>query len=230
MFASLRRAPRRRINALPDVPIHSLPSRNALKQLKWLLVLLTGLPLFGGPVAVTLEFVPNFPTTPRGFTHFIVNGQPVDLLCDDADAPLNSSWPALELSLGDDLSSSLLGIRGDPLALQKYQWMAILSLRAYEDPSFATDIREALRYLTDPSRIETGSIVTWLTWVQEQNPAIYDLSNFRVFSTPLFQEQVGLVVPEPLPVAITPLLIAALYGLKWSRCRRNKRTSRSERE
>ncbi len=198
---------------VPDRRNQGSASCSTLKHLKWLLVLLTGAPLFGGPVAVTLEFLPNFPTTPRAFGHFLVNGQPVDLLCDDANGPLNFSWTALELSLSDNLANSLLGVQGDPLALQKYQWMGILSLEAYADPSFAADIREALRYLTDPSRFATGSTSNWLSWVQGQDPAKYDLSNFRVFASPAFQEQVGFVVPEPATLLITPLLLACLAVL-----------------
>jgi hypothetical protein len=188
-----------------------------LERLWWLLLWFTGIPAFCSPTLVTLDFIPNSPTTPGGFIHFLVNGQPVVLLCDDADGPMNMSWQAMELSLDDNLSNTLLGLQDDPLTLQKYQWIALLDLQAYAIPSFASDITDAIRYITDPSRHLTGSTVTWLNWVQEQDPAQYNLSNFRIFISPLFQEQTGIIppIPEPSPLRLTALLLVVLAGYKW---------------
>ncbi len=149
-------------------------------KLGWLL-LMFALPLTGGTLA-TLEFVPHHVGTPSGFSHFVVNGVEMDLLCDDALRPLDFSWTALESSLTDNLFSTLLGRQGDMQTLEKYQWIAILSLQAYQDPSIASDIVDAIRYVTDPTRYLTGSTSVWLAWVEQQNPAKFKLDGFRVFT------------------------------------------------
>jgi hypothetical protein len=194
-------------------------SRSVLRVLPRLLVWFVGLPLFGSPVWVTMDFVLNSPATPRGFYHFLMNGLPVDLLCDDALRPLNDTWQGLEVSLNDDLSSSVLGLQNDPQVLQKYQWIGLLDLRANEDPSMAPDIRDAIQYITDSTRPLTGTTSNLLSWVQAQHISDFNLSNFRIITSPDFQEQTGFIpeVPEPPPIGITALLLAALAGLKW-RC------------
>ena len=82
------------------------------------------------------------------------------LLCDqllpNITTEQDTSWVA---HLGD-LTHTQLADNGDPQALQKYQWVAILALQAYANPALAADVVRAARIIVDGQGQHTTSSIS----------------------------------------------------------------------
>src|SRR3954452_4971508 len=141
-----------------------------------------------------------------GFFTFNVNGTSQQLLCDQFLPNVTTlQYQAVGYSL-TDFSGTVLGMQGDPQALQKYQQVAILDLQAYANPSLAADVVRANRFIVDGSGPLTPGAQALLNFVQTQNPANYpQLASFLIFTNPITQEMTGFLdtggstggVPEP---------------------------------
>lgn len=131
-----------------------------------------------------------------GFFIFEVDGDRRELVCDQFFPPVTTSpYQAIVATL-DDLTGTALERNGDPMALMKYQQVGMLVTRAYE-PGLIDFVVEASRFIVDGGGPVSGTTASLLAWVQTQNPADYDFSNFRIYANPDFQEQTGYLVPEP---------------------------------
>jgi hypothetical protein len=162
-----------------------------------------------------------------GFFTFNVNGTTQQLLCDQFLPNVTTQpYQALGYSLGD-LSGTVLGLAGDPQALQKYQQVAILDLQAYANPSLAADVVRANRLIVDGSGPLTGGAQALLNFVQTQNPANYpQLASFLIFTNPITQEMTGFIdtgsgggVPEPGTWGVTAAAAVVLSCLRRRRAR-----------
>jgi len=133
-----------------------------------------------------------------GFSEFRVDGVLQLLLCDNFDLNVPTFPYLATVNTLQDLEGTLLQRNGDPQALQKYLWIAILDLGAYADPSKAPDTVSAIRAIAKGTLYLRPGAQELLDWVKTQNANNYNLSGFRIYANPDFQEQTGFVpVPEP---------------------------------
>lgn len=147
--------------------------------------------VWAAPVA-TLQFLGPF-TGPEGFENFLVDGSNVQLLCDDIHHSVPDFAYQANVDTLTDLSDTLLA--GNPQVLLSYQHIAILDLRAIQDPTLAPAVVQAIQAITDPFNQVSSQAAGLLSWVATQNPGQYDLAGFRVFANRTFQEQTGFVPP-----------------------------------
>ena len=147
-----------------------------------------------------------------GFFNFTVNGEFQQLLCDQFSPNVTTQpYQALGYSLAD-LSGTTLGLQGDPQALHKYQEVAILDIQAYLNPTLAPDVVRANRIIVDGSGPTTPGAAALLAFVQNENPANYNLTNFIILVGANTQEQTGFLQHAPEP-GTWILLGAGLGGI-----------------
>ena len=190
-----------------------------------LLAMMFGSTVWGNQITVQMLNIPvDFPQEPN-FFFFDIDGQIWKLLCDQFQPNVTSLQYTAKVATLNDLSGTALDRLNDPNALTKYQWVAILDLMAYEDPSKATDVTWANRFIIDGSGPLPGQAGALVAFVQTQNAANYDLSGFRIFYgvTPdgrflETQEQTGFA-PEP---GTFLLVISALGGFALLRRHRTR--------
>ena len=161
-----------------------------------------------------------------GFTNFTIDGiTGRQLLCDQffpniTTSPYNSQVYGLsDITLTSDVALIRAG-NSVTEALQKYILVALLDRMAYANSSFAADVVLANRRVVDGSGPTTAQsdILLALAQAQSVSTTIAQLSDFRIYSsplnlanlggTPLTQEMTGIIagnVPEPA----TGLLIGA---------------------
>lgn len=152
---------------------------------------------------------------------FLVNGSPLQLLCDDALHSIdNIPYTAMEDTLSD-LGGTLLYRNGDPQALWDYEEIAMLDLRVLADPSLIRDVITAIWSITSGREARDPGAAAMIDWVTTQNPATYDLTGFRIFASPDHQEQIGFVdssvgpsAPEPAPWQILGTGMVLLFLLR----------------
>lgn len=160
--------------------------------------------------------------TPVGFFLFSVDGVDRLLLCDQFFPNVTTEPYAATVATLADLSATQLGRNGDPLALVKYQQVAILDLRAYADPTLAPDVVQAIRSIVDGQGVRSQVAIDLLKYAAAQNPANFDLSGFKIFASgtarnPGAQEQTGFFVPEPSTFGFVFLggLMGVAYKRRW---------------
>jgi len=169
-----------------------------------------------------------------GFFTFNVNGTSQQLLCDQFLPNVTTlQYQAVGYSL-TDFSGTVLGMQGDPQALQKYQQVAILDLQAYANPSLAADVVRANRFIVDGSGPLTPGAQALLNFVQTQNPANYpQLASFLIFTNPITQEMTGFLdtgggstggVPEPATWGLTAAASVVLFCLRRGRVKAGRAT------
>jgi len=139
---------------------------------------------------------------------FLVNGQPVDLVCndpyeDDQISPGNE-WQAV-ISFYDDLSRTRFGAR--PNAAELYGLIGILDQDIFAvGPTSYADDHTALLNFVDPTFKMTAGAPARQSWAQAQYAGGADLSR-NIWLTPMSegnQELGGLratATPEPAPAA-----------------------------
>lgn len=174
----------------------------------------------GAPI-VNMQLL-NSPGQPDIYD-FLVNGTTViQTLCDDAThSIITTPYQATENSLAD-LSGTLLNRDGNPNALMDYEEIAMLDLRALSDPTLVRDVTIAEWAITQGRDARDPGAAAMLSWVSTQDPTNFDLSNFVIFSTPMYQEQTGFTggggggpggspIPEPRTFVLTGLAILLLF-------------------
>ena len=166
-----------------------------------LLLLFLGSPAWAAPI-VTMFFRGAIGPTP-GFFLMEVDGVLNPLLCDQFLPNVTTEpYQAIVATL-DDLTGTTLERQGDPNALQKYQLVALINLRAYQDASLASDAVRASRFVVDGFGPMPNSSLDLLAWAQAQNPADYpELAGFKIYANPITQELTGYDVPEPATVIL----------------------------
>lgn len=156
--------------------------------------------------------------TNPGFFTFLVNGVSKRLLCDQFAPNVTSLIYISSVATLADLSNTQLAANGDPQALLKYQQVAILDLLAYNDPSLAADVVRANRIIVDGQGQNLPHVQQLLDFVRAQNPANYDLSGFKIYTSPivngarLTQEITGIDIPTVQP-RVMPPVIAKAFGV-----------------
>jgi hypothetical protein len=137
--------------------------------------------------------------TSPGFFLMEIDGVINPLLCDQFLPNVTTEpYQAIVATL-DDLTGTTLERQGDPNALEKYQLVALINLRAYQDPSLAADAVRASRFVVDGFGPMPNSSLDLLAWAQAQDPADFaaELATFKIFANPITQELTGYIVPEP---------------------------------
>ena len=139
-----------------------------------------------------------------GFSTFSINGVTQQVLCDQFFPNATTLTYTSTVATLADLANTQLFANGDPAALLKYEQVAILDLQAYADPTLAADVVRAARIIVDgrgPNPPQTQQLVDFAL---AQDPTNYDLTSFRIYTSPLTmtgdrltQEMTGFVVPEP---------------------------------
>lgn len=151
---------------------------------------------------------------------FLVDGSPVQLLCDDAiHGIITTPYQATEHTLSN-LTGTLLQRNGDPNSLLDYQHIAMLDLIALQNPTdipLIATVEDAIWSITQDRQVGGADAASLLAEVDSENPANVDMSGFVIFATPDGQEQTGFVqvhpvVPEPASwilaaIALTLLLL-----------------------
>ena len=199
-----------------------------------LLCAVLGSPLWASQIQVSMFFVGG---TNPGFFTFSVDGSLQQLLCDQFFPNVTTSPYRSKVATLVDLANTQLIVSGDPNALLKYQQVAILDLQAYADPTLAADVVRAARIIVDGSGPNTPGSQQLLDFVRAQNPANYDLTGFKIFTSPravngdpVTQEITGVGIPGsnvPEPSSVLLFLIGSgiLSGLTLlSRLRREARS------
>ena len=184
---------------------------------------ITVLSLFAGVSAgapiVNMQLL-NSPGQPAIYDFLVDRTTVVQTLCDDAThSIITDPYQATENTLAD-LSGTLLSRNGNPEALADYETIAMLDLRALSDPALIRDVTIAEWAITQGRDARDPGAAALLTWASTQDPANYDLSNFVIFSTPVYQEQTGFTgggggsgggsVPEPRTSLLAGLAILLL--------------------
>ena len=166
----------------------------------FLLLFVTG-SLGASQLQVTMSQVNQ--TSPGVFT-FSVNGIIQQLLCDQFLPNATTLTYTSNVATLADLANTQLVRNGDPAALLKYEQVAILDLQASADPTVASDVVRAARFIVDGSGPITPKTQQLLDFALAQNPANFDLTGFRIYTSPLSmagdpltQEMTGVNVPEP---------------------------------
>jgi hypothetical protein len=158
--------------------------------------------------------------TNPGFFTFSVDGSPQTLLCDQFFPNVTTSPYTSKVATLTDLANTQLVANGDPAALLKYEQVAILDLQAYANPTIAGDVVRAARIIVDGSGPNTPGSQQLLDFVRGQNPANYDLTGFKIFTSPrslngdpITQEITGFEVPEPSSVTLFLIGFGIVFGL-----------------
>ncbi len=165
---------------------------------------------WAGTVDMIYENNTGFP----GFYVFKVNGISTFLICDEFSPNVATGHYDATIATLANLTGSTLVMKGDSNALRKYQEVAILDLIAFSDPSnsaLATSVTWANRRIIDGSGPLPGMAQTLYDFVLTANPANYDLTGFRIYTSSPFtlsQEQTGYEPPN-VPESGTVVLIGA---------------------
>ena len=152
---------------------------------------------------------------------FLVDGSPVQLLCDDAiHGIVTTPYQATENTLSN-LTGTLLQRNGDPNSLLDYEHIAMLDLIALRNPtdiSLIGTVEDAIWSITQDRQVGGAEAAALLAEVDSENPANFDMSGFVIFATQDGQEQTGFVqvhpvVPEPATWILAAVALT-LLGLR----------------
>lgn len=164
-----------------------------MKLYRIAMLMALGSSVWAGQIVNMLLLSENAP----GVFEFSVDGITRQLFCDQF-LPNATTMPyRANVATLADLTGTTLAVQGDPLALLKYQQVAILNLQGLANPALQQDVIRASRIIVDGVGPLTVGASTLLDFVRAQNPANYDLSAFQIFTNPITQEVVGFATPEP---------------------------------
>lgn len=202
------------------------------------LFLLVGSPLGASQLEVNMFFLGE---TNLGFFTFSVNGVNQQLLCDQFLPNVTTLMYTSKVATLADLANTQLVANSDPVALLKYEQVAILDLQAYADPTLAADVVRAARIIVDGSGPNPPKTQQLLDFARAQNPANYDLTSFRIYTSPLTttgdrltQEMTGFPVPvgitgSPVPEPSSTVLLLIGFGVLFGATVLKKRKRQSKR-
>ena len=164
-----------------------------------LLCLLVGSPLGASQIQVSMLLITE---SNPGFFTFSIDGVVQNLLCDQFLPNATTLRYTSQVATLSDLANTQLVANGDPAALLKYEEVAILDLQAYADPTLAADVVRAARIIVDGHGPDTPGTQRLLDFVQAQDPSLFDLTAFRIYTSPLSvtgdpitQEMTGFPMP-----------------------------------
>jgi hypothetical protein len=165
-----------------------------------ILLFFVGGSLGASQLQMTMSLVSEDP----GFSTFSIDGVIQQLLCDQFFPNATTLTYSSKVATLADLANTQLFANGDPEALLKYEQVAILDLQAYADPTLAADVVMAARVIVDGSGPIPPKTRQLLDFALAQDPANFDLTGFRLYTSPitmtgdrLTQEMTGFPIPEP---------------------------------
>lgn len=136
---------------------------------------------------------------------FNIDGELRQVFCDQYEPNAQTGPYQAHVSTLADLTNTVLGLQGDPLALFKYQRVAILNLQALLSPTLAVDVVRAARRTVDGHGPLTPTAQGLYDFALAANANDYDLTGFRIYTNLRTQEVTGfdggfnlnLETPEP---------------------------------